>query len=585
MPFDSVFLSALVGELSPRLTGAKIDKVNQPSRDAVVLHLHSPQGDGRLLISTGTGSARLNFTAQRLENPAAPPMFCMLLRKHLVGARITKVTQPPWERLVILELDGTDQLGNPVRRSLICELMGRYANLILTDGEGIILDCLRRIDGDLSQKRMVLPGLRYRLPPAPDRHTLDTLPEALPSLLREADSSMPLEKLLGKQLAGLSPLLCRELCARAYGDSTVSVWDVLARDDGAALLGEIAAFSERLADNNWEPTLLLENGAPTDYTVLPTTQYGTLRESRRCDSFSDLLDGFYAARDLRDRMRQKSLSLTRRVKNARDRTVRRLANQKTELAATENREEARICGDLLTSNLYRMERGMKSVTVEDFYAEGMPERVIPLDPLKTPQQNAAKFYKDYAKARTAAKVLTDLIVQGEAELQYLESVLDELERAESEKDLAEIRGELIASGYETLKKGERKKPAAAQPLRYRSSTGYEIRVGRSNTQNDQLTLKDSFKTDLWLHTQKIHGSHVVVSMKGALPDDVTIFEAATLAACHSQGRDSSTVPVDYTLIRYVKKPSGARPGMVIYTDYKTILVKPDEAVVKRLAVK
>ena len=585
MPFDSVFLTALAGELRTRLVGARIDKVNQPGRDTVVLNIHGPAGDGRLLITAGTGSARLNFTNQRPENPASPPMFCMLLRKHLVGARITGVTQPPYERLVVLELDATDALGDTVRRSLICELMGRYANIILTDGDGIILDCLRRIDGEMSDKRMVLPGLRYRLPPAPERYTPETMPDALLRELESADLSMPLDAFLGKKMTGLSPTLYRELCARAYGDSTLTVKDALFRDEGAALKAEIISFRTRMETEDFTPTLILQDGTATDYTVLPLTQFGTLRTCRTAESFSALLDDFYAARDLRERMRQKSLSLTRTVKNARDRTARRLANQKTELAATEKREEHRICGDLLTSNLYRMERGMRSVTVEDYYAEGMPERTIALDPLKTPQQNAAKYYKDYAKARTAAKVLTDLISQGETELTYLESVLDELDRAESEKDLLEIREELISAGYVTLKKGERRKAASSQPLCYRTSTGFAVRVGRSNAQNDRLTLKESFKTDLWLHTQKIHGSHVVVSMNGMQPDDTTIFEAATLAAYHSQGRNSGTVPVDYALIRYVKKPSCAKPGMVIYTDYKTILVKPDGALCGKLALK
>ena len=582
MPFDSVFLTALTGELRQKLVGAKIDKVNQPGRDTLVLNTHGPGGDGRLLITAGTGSARLNFTSQRPENPAAPPMFCMLLRKHLIGARITAVTQPAYERLVILEMDATDALGDTVRRSLICELMGRYANIILTDGEGIILDCLRRIDAEMSDKRMVLPGLRYRLPPAPERYTPETMPEALQRELENADLSMPLDAFLGKKMTGLSPTLYRELCARAYGDAALTVKDALFRDEGAALKAELCAFSARMEAGDFVPTLVLQDGTAADYTVLPLIQFGHLRTCETAESFSALLDGFYAARDLRERMRQKSLSLTRTVKNARDRTARRLTNQRAELQATEKRDEHRICGDLITSNLYRMERGMRSVTVEDYYAEGMPQRTIPLDPLKTPQQNAAKYYKDYAKARTAAKVLTDLIAQGETELTYLESVLDELDRAESEKDLAEIREELISSGYETLKKGERRKPASSQPLRYRTSTGYLVRVGRSNAQNDKLTLKDSFKTDLWLHTQKIHGSHVVVSLDGAQPDDTTVFEAATLAAYHSQGRNAGTVPVDYALIRHVKKPAGGKPGMVIYTDYKTILVKPDADLCRRL---
>ena len=586
MPLDSIFLTALTGELNRDLRGARIDRVNQPSRDTVVLSVRGPSADGRLLLCSGTGSARIGMTSERPENPAAPPMFCMLLRKHLTGARITAFEQPPFERLVRIRLDALDALGSPVRRELVCELMGRSANVILLDGDGIILDSLRRVDDDASSRRPVLPGLRYRLPSVPDRLFPDALDEAgMETLLRGAPEGASLSDVLIRSTTGLSPLLWREMCVRAYGDTEFSARNALRRDGGISLSLVLGSLLSDAREGRLTPTMLLDGDVPADFTVFPLLQYGPSAVCRTCGSFSELLDEFYSRRDIRERMRQRFSSLTRLVKTARDRTVRRLAAQRQDLLRTENREEKRICGDLLTANLWRMERGMREIRVEDFYLEGSPERTIPLDPRKTPQQNAAAYYKEYTKAKNAAAVLAGLIQSGEAEQTYLESVLDELDRATGERDLQEIRAELIAAGYEKPRKGEKQKSAGAAPLRFRTSTGYLVRAGRSNVQNDRLTLKESSKTDLWLHVKGIHGSHVVVSLEGHAPDDVTLREAASLAAYFSQGREASSVPVDYALVRYVKKPAGAKPGMVIYTDYKTVAARPDPALAESLREK
>ncbi len=585
MPLDSIFLTALTGELNRGLRGARIERVNQPSRDTVVLSVRGPAADGRLLLCAGTGSARIGMTAERPENPAAPPMFCMLLRKHLTGARILEIEQPPFERLVRIRLDAADALGTPVRRELICELMGRSSNVILADGDGVILDSLRRVDDDVSSRRPTLPGLRYRLPPAPDRLFPDALDEAgTEALLRSSPADAGLADTFVRASAGLSPLLWRELCARAYGDPEITVREALSRD-GAAVAPVLRDLLADAREGRLTPTMILEGDVPADYTVFPLVQYGGLRTYRVFDSFSALLDDFYVSRDFKERMRQRSASLTRLVKTARDRTARRLAAQREDLLRTETREEKRVCGDLITANLWRMERGMREIRVEDFYAEGAPERTIPLDPRKTPQQNAAAYYREYTKAKNAAAVLAGLIEAGEAEKTYLESVLDELDRAAGERDLQEIRAELVAAGYEKPRKGEKQKSAGAAPLRFRTSTGYLVRVGRSNVQNDCLTLKESSKTDLWLHVKGIHGSHVVVSLEGHAADETTLMEAASLAALYSQGREASSVPVDYALVRHVKKPAGAKPGMVIYTDYKTVSARPDPALAETLREK
>jgi predicted ribosome quality control (RQC) complex YloA/Tae2 family protein len=316
---------------------------------------------------------------------------------------------------------------------------------------------------------------------------------------------------------------------------------------------------------------------------MPITQYGALVESRRQESFSQLLDLFYAKKDAAARMKSKSQAIVKTITNLRNRTARKLENQKKELLATADRDALRIQGELITANLYRMERGQTKLVAENYYDPELRTIEIPLNPTLSPQQNAAKYFKDYNKAKNAEIYLTEQIQKGQVELEYLSSILDELSRAETEKDLTEIRGELISGGY--LRNTDKKKKMKVQPskpMEFRSSTGLRIRVGRNNTQNDALTLKSAFKSDLWLHTQKIHGSHVIVSCEGQAPDQDTVLEAAKLAAYYSQARESQNVPVDFTIVKHVKKPVGAKPGMVIYDHYNTVYVTPDAALPEKL---
>ena len=582
MPFDAVFLSAVTAELRTSLVGSRIDKVQMPARDLVVLQFHGPAGNGRLLLSASSNSPRLHLTSAPLENPAQPPMFCMLLRKHLSGGRIVELRQPPMERMVDLVMDCTDEMGEPVQKHLILELMGRNSNLILCGGDGRILDCLRRVDFEMSEKRQVLPGLFYHEPPGLEKQNPAAAdPEAICNALEHLEGQKRFDKWLLDTFGGLSPLICREISYDLFGDVEVEIGELSLETRRSA--GEKLYEIFRSLTAQPTPVMLRKEGKPSDFSFRSIRQYGSFLETETFESFSKLLDGFYADRDHADRMRQKTQTLHKAMVNLRDRTARKLEIQRKELAATLDRERLRQLGDIVTANLHAIRRGQARLTAVDFYDPDMKEIDIPLSPQISPQQNAAKFYKDYNRAKTAEKMLTEQIAKGEVELEYVNSILDELSRAETEKDVSEIRLELVQGGYvrDTDKK-KKMKTAPTKPMEFVSSEGFLIRVGRNNRQNDELTLKQSMKNDIWLHVQKLHGSHVVIQCNGQKPGDTTITEAAELAAWYSQARESQNVPVDMTPVKQIKKPVGGKPGMVIYHVYNTVYVTPSKETVERL---
>ena len=508
-------------------------------------------------------------------------MFCMLLRKHLSGGIIESVRQEPLERVVTLTVLASDEMGERSRFTLVWEGMPRRANLILCDRDGRIIDCLRRVDLEAEQDRQVLPGLFYRLPTRQDKRSpLSVTEEEFAALLGRAAPDAPLDGWLLDTFTAISPLVARELTVRACGSTDApasqgsTLWDVFSR------------WQMAVNENTFTPTLIKRNGSLADFTYGPVTQYGTYAETEIYDSFSHLLDDFYEKREQAERVKQKGRDLLKTATTARDRVRRKLAAQEKELAACLDRDHLRICGELITANLYRMERGQSRLTAQNYYDENCADVDIPLDVRLSPQENAARYFKQYAKAKTAEKYLTAQLQRGREELQYLESVLQELAQAESEQDFNDIRTELTDGGY--LRGRGKKQPGfqrASKPREFRSSAGLRILVGRNNRQNDRLTTKDADKRDIWLHTQKIHGSHVILCTGGAEPDEQSLMEAASLAAYFSQAQDGAKVPVDYTPVRFVKKPAGARPGMVVYTTYQTLLADPDEELVKRLSVK
>ena len=571
MPLDAIYLSALTAELKEKLEGGRIDKVQQPERDILLLSLRAKGENLRLLLAAGTGNARVHLTESSFENPAEPPMFCMLLRKHLVGAHITAVYQPDYERLLIVELEGHDEMGFACQKKLVAEMIGRSANIILVDGEGRIVDCMRRMDFGGDAQRRMLPGMIYRLPPKQEKPPLlETDSAQRKTMIAGSDRQQSLDKWLLNSFAGLSPLVCRELAHRCGGS-----YDTLPE--------LVDAFVDSVQAGDLRPCILYEDGKPKDFSFMPISQYGPALSCREEESFSKLLDSFYSQRDRAEQQRRRSHQLFKTVRTIRDRIQRKLASQTEELRRTEDRDEVRKTAELVTANIYRIKKGDRTLECVDYYDPECPVIRIALDPLKTPQQNAAALFKEYNKLKAARAHLTGLIEEGERQLDYLNSVLELLSLSETEKDISDIRRELIATGYLRKQGGSKADRSKGQaPWRFVTDDGFEVLAGRSNVQNDELTTKTGRRTDYWFHTQHLHGSHVILRCNGLEPTELAVAQAAVIAAYYSQGREGGKVPVDYTMLRFVRKPSGALPGKVIYTDYKTIMTAADEALVRRL---
>lgn len=582
MALDAVFLTALCDELQKTVVGAKIDKVQQPERDQLLLSIRSRQGNHKLLLSAGTGTARVHITAQKYEQPQEPPMFCMLMRKHLTSTVIESVSQPNRDRLLLFEIGGYDEMGDAVHKKLIVEMMGQASNIILVGEDNRIIDCLRRISSSDGIHRNLLPGMFYELPPAQKKPDFFSLSDGERNELWMQAVSGTADKWVTSMFSGVSPLIARELAYRCYGEVSPVV-DSLTVDEKARFCDMMEVFAQSVAYKEFTPVMLTEEGRMKDFSFQPIKQYGGALQQTVLGGFSELLDEFYAARDKAESMRRKSKDLQKKIKTTRDRSERTLLARREELKKSADRDTFRQYGDIIMSNIWRLNKGDKVLEAENFYLDDCPELKIKLDPLKTPQQNAAKYYKDYNKAKTAQEHLGALIEKNETELEYLNSVLDMISRAESERDLADIRRELTDTGYLRKQKTNGKDRSKPQgPMRFLSTNGYEILVGRSNAQNDELTLKTARRSDIWLHTQKIHGSHVIIRAEDTVPDDETLYEAACLAAYYSQGRDGGKIPVDYCLAKYVKKPRGSMPGMVIYTDYKTVAADSSADILEKL---
>ena len=566
MAFDAFFLTAVLEEVRRKCTGARVDKIHQPSRDTLILHLRGRESREKLLFAANPTAPRLHLTAASPENPAEPPMFCMLLRKHLLGAKLAEISQPPMERAAVFTFDCTDEMGYPVQKRLVAELMGRTCNLYLLSPEGRILDCLRRIGLDETSRRPALPGLMYQ-DPEPVKKENPVVLDSYVNLLTQPGADLLSDRLMDN-LGGLSPLVCREAALFAAGstDARVSALNV---DDAAEKLALF--FHEHL--NHPKPYVYaLSDGTPKQYAFCLLRQYGSYREET---SFGALLDSFYTLRDRKDAMRQKGQAVRKTVQNLCTRLTRKMAAQEKELEATYDRERLRQLGDILTANLHRITKGQTKITCEDFYDENMAPVEIALSPLLSPQQNAAKFYKDYTRMKNAEKELTHQLELGETELSYLKSVLEELNRAQTEAELEEIRQELQDQGYLRAEAGrKRPKQGKLAPMRFESTDGYPIYVGRNNRQNEELTFRLARKDDIWCHASKVHGSHVIISCGGTTPPDNTITQAAQLAAYYSETGDGQNVAVDVTPVRQVKKIPGGKPGMVIYHTYKTVIANP-----------
>lgn len=579
MPLDAICLTAVAAELRRAVIGGKVDKIYQPTRDEVVLHMRTGQGNVRMLLSANPQHPRAHLTETPRENPDTPPMFCMLLRKYFLGGRILAITQPSMERLLEFQFETLSELGDRVERRLVLECIGRKANLIMLDGEGRITDCLRRVEGDLSARRPLMPGMFYQAPAPTGKldPTAMTLEDLRRLVLEQAPEGEGQDKWLLDTFSGLSPLVARELEFQGAGSRE-------------GLSDRLERLLKAVKEECFQPIVLAKDEKPFDFTFMPVLQYGPSVELRRYDGFSQMLDDYYAQKEAQERVKQRGQDFIRSVAQARSRTAKKIANQEQDLRNAADRERMRQFGDIITSNFHRMERGQTALRAQNYYDPEGGEVDIPLDPLLTPQQNAAKYYKDYKKAQKAEEMLSIQLEKNRRELDYLDSVLQMISLSEGDRDLQEIRQELMDNGY--LKQHRRKMTAKgkqkiirSKPMEFRSSAGLTILVGKNNSQNDRLTLKEADKRDIWLHTQKIHGSHVILKTDGGEPDERSLNEAAMLAAWFSQGRESGQVPVDYTPVRYVKKPAGAKPGFVIYNTYHTLYVTPAENLAKKLRVK
>lgn len=572
MALDGIFLRHIKKEIEETALGARVNQIYQPNRDELVLILRGCEGVKKLLLSARANSPRVNFCVTTPENPAQPPMFCMLLRKRLGGGKLIGVRQQGCDRVLFLDFACINELGEPEALSIVCEIMGMYSNLIVINRDtGLVIDALKRVDITLSSRRVVLPNLPYELPVAQDKLNVpEHSAEELAAAVCRQPPETALSKALLNTLQGVSPIVARELEFQAAG-AACRVADV-SRERLTAVL---EAFRQTVEDCTAESCIVYrEDGRPLDFSFMPIRQYGAFAAVKTIDGYSAAVEEFYGERDARERMRVKSRSLQKLLTNLTDRTARKINKQRAELAQCGNREQLRIYGDLLHANLYRIPRGASAAEVENFYDEHGDTIRIPLNPALSPAANAQKYYKDYQKAKTAETVLAEQIEKGRAELRYLESVADSVERAENERELSQIREELTEQGYLRRPKGKVQKQKQLPPREFLSSDGFLILVGRNNRQNDRLTLKTAAKTDIWLHTKDIHGSHVIIRCDGQTPSETAIAEAARLASYHSKARGSANVPVDYTLVKYVSKPSGAKPGMVIYVKNQTVYADP-----------
>lgn len=573
MALDGITLSMLKNELAENLVGARVDKIHQPSKEELIMSLRYNGGSKKLLVSASASAPRVHFTEAPVDNPKAPPMFCMLMRKYISGAKLIGIEQFGLERILHFSFSTYNELGDPVVLKLAVETMGRHSNIILIGSDGKIIDSIKRVTADMSSVRQVMPGMTYVFPPSQDKmNTLDLDYMAFIARLKEG-RDIPLSKALMEVLDGVSPIVCREFSEYATKGNDTTARE-LSNDECESLVYIIDKTASAVKNGACAPYIIEdESGKPIDFTFMEVKQYGTTAVPKLCESFSSMLDRFYSERSGADRMKQRSGDLFRFVMNLCDRLSRKLDVQRQELARSAERDTLRVKGELIHANLRNIEKGMTSVILENYYDNNNPIEVK-LDPRLSPNQNAQHYFSEYRKADTAEKMLKKFIEKGEAELSYIESVFDLLSRARTEDEVLMLREELAEQGYIKRSRQKNQKSVKLSPKEYVSTDGFRILCGRNNLQNDKLTFKDSRKNDIWLHTQKIHGSHTVIVTEGREVPSSTIEQAAIIAAYNSKGRDSSLVPVDYTEIRNVKKPSGAAPGKAVYEHYKTAYVRP-----------
>lgn len=574
MAFDGIALSCMTMELNNILKDGRVEKVLQPEYDEIILAVRSGGKNRRLVLSASSSNPRIHFTDVQKENPEKAPMFCMLLRKHLAGGKIVGVFQPDFERVVEIHIESRDEMGDTSVKRLIIEVMGRVSNIILADGAGRVLGSIKHIDFSISQVRQLIPGMLYEMPPSQGK--INPLDADKNKICEELYSySLGADKFLLDTFTGIGPLSAREIayCGTGATDTNCQMMPAEQKNRFAEYLVQI--FS-KIKNGEFSPVLLYKNdGKIWDFSGIDITHYEDTVKVEKYQDLNDAVNEYFKTKDFAERMSQKSAGLMKFIDNNIQRCQKKLALQQQKMKDCQSKEKYKIMGDLITANLYRINDGDKFVEVENFY-ENMKIIKIELKPELSPSQNAQRYYKLYQKLKNAEIVTKEQMQIAEAELDYLESVKENIMIAESEKDINELKDELYQQGYH-VKKPEKSKmrKQVSKPLEFQLSDGFVAYVGRNNMQNDELTLRQSRANDLWFHTKFIHGSHTVIKTNGRTPSDDVIVEAAKICSYYSKARNSANVPVDYTIIKNVKKPSGAKPGMVIYDNYNTVNVKPE----------
>jgi predicted ribosome quality control (RQC) complex YloA/Tae2 family protein len=559
MSFDGLFTRAMCHELAETLVGGRINKIHQPYKQEIVLLVRSKGQNYRLLLSAHPSYARVQLTKETYENPPEPPMFCMLLRKHLEGGIIEEISQHELDRMIIIRVKDRNEIGDVTKKQLIIEVMGRHSNIILVDEEKqMILDSIKHISYAVNRYRAVLPGQTYIFPPSQDKR--NPLNAREDDVLQALDfNSGKVDKQIVQAFAGVSPLLAKEILwqAKLPNRSTVP----------KAFL----PMMQRIRHHEYEPSIMY--GQKESFYLFPLEHIQG--ETRSFSTLSEMLDAFYFGKAERDRVKQQAHDLERFIKNEKEKNEAKIEKLKQTLVDAQQADKYQLYGELLTANIYAIQKGMTEIEVVNYYDENGSTVTIPLDPQKTPAENAQRYFSKYQKARNAIKVVTEQIERAENEVAYFDRLLQQIETA-SPKDIEEIREELVEEGYLRPKQTKTVKKQKHQPVLevYEASDGTEILVGKNNKQNDYLTNKVAKKDEIWLHTKDIPGSHVVI--RSTEPSEETIIEAAMIAAYFSKGRESSSVPVDFTKVRYVKKPSGAKPGFVIYDHQQTVYVTPSK---------
>lgn len=588
MPFDGVVCKCIVEELKNKIIDGRIEKVFQPEKDEVIIFIRAKGENQKLLLSANPSFPRIHLTSIQKQNPSVPPVFCMLMRKHLCGGKILDVQFHDFERIISLNIESTNELGDICVKKLVIEIMGKHSNIILLNNEDRIIDAIKHIDQGISSVREIMPARHYSLPPSQDKISPISIEpcKLIDKLISDKNmGNLSVEKALLSTIRGFSPLLCREICHTSGLEPKTIIGDV-SIEQRDMLSNSLAKILQKIKNSKFNPCILLNDDVqkqPADFHCIKIYHHPYLLFK---DSINDLLDFFYSSRDLEERLKQKKSSLMKSISNSIERCSRKLAVQQESIRDVADREKLKLYGELILANIYSIKPGDKEATVLNYYSENSQDYItIPLDENLTPQLNAQKYFKQYAKAKNTYAYASSQLEETLKELDYLESVQLNLENARTMEEIEEIKAELVSQGYmhESTASGKnsKKQSKSLDPIKYISDDGFEILVGRNNMQNDILTLKIASSNDIWLHTKNIPGSHVIIRKKQGDIPDTTLLQAAMIAAYRSKAKYSSNVPVDYTFVKNVKKPSGSKPGMVIYDNYKTIYVTPDENILKK----